>query len=186
MIMTNLTARLFKTLTFLLVGVSMSLSVQAQTVAQKSPDLVVKDTVSAIVADIQENRDVYKKDKQALTNSTDAQKAEFAKEFQTFLLNIYAPALLEYTGNEKVEYQDTDLTTGKDKVEVNASLTAANGQVYPIVLSMSNRDDTQWRAYNINIAGIDFVRTYRSAFEPIIAKKGIDGLIADLRKKNTQ
>ena len=209
----NFKTKLFNALTLMFVFAFIPMSVQAQTGEQKAPDQVVKDTVDAIVSNIQANRAVYQKDSQELfkmveetlvpglhiprmaklvlgreaaKNSTAEQRAAFAAEFQTFLINVYAPALLEYTGNEKVTYEDTDLSNGKDKVKINGSLTASNGQVYPIVLSMSNRGDTRWRAFNMEIAGIDFVRTYRSSFEPILAKKGIDGLIADLREKNSK
>ena len=197
----------------LLLSVFTIFNTHAQDVVQKAPDLVVKDTVNAIVNNIQENRDLYENDSQALyqmveqtlvpslhvprmaklilgkkyaKSSSEQQIADFAQEFQTFIMKTYAPALLEYTGKEKVVYDDVDLKPGDDRVKVNGKLIAANGKDYQVTLYMSNRKDTQWRAYNMNIAGINFISTYRSTFEPTLKKKGIDGLIADLREKNTQ
>lgn len=179
--------------------------------AMKAPDQVVKETVDAIVSNIQTNRAQYQKDTQALyamventlvpaihvprmanlilgkKNSraaTPAQKKEFADEFKTFLLRSYAAALLEYTGNEKVVYQPVNAAPDADKVTVKAELISAKGNRYPVILYMSNRKDTQWRAYNMEVAGINFVATYRATFGDIVARRGVEGLIADLRAKN--
>lgn len=179
--------------------------------AMKAPELVVKETVDAIVNNIQTNRAQYQKDTQALYTmventlvpaihvprmanlilgkknsraATAAQKKAFADEFKTFLLRSYATALLEYTGNEKVVYEPVNAAPGADKVTVKAALISSKGNRYPVVLYMSNRKDTKWRAYNMEVAGINFVATYRATFGDIVARRGVDGLIADLRAKN--
>ena len=189
-----------------------SLGVSANSFAQmKSPEVVVKDTVDTIVANIQKNRATYVADEEQLYAMVDQvlvptlhvprmsnlilgrensklasaeQKKQFASEFKTFLMRSYAVALLEYTGNEEVVYEPAALAPGQDKVTIKAKLIAADGQAYPIKLYMSNRRDTQWRAYNIEVAGINFVGTYRASFGDIIQRKGIEGLISDLRAKN--
>ena len=114
------------------------------------------------------------------------QKKAFVAEFKTFLLQSYATGLLNASGNEKVVYEPINLAPGADKVKVKAQLISASGEAYPIILSMSNRKDTQWRAYNLEVAGINFIRTYRSSFSQTLQQKGIDGLVADLRKKNAR
>ena len=181
--------------------------------AMKAPEEVVKDTVNAIVTNIQTNRSEYEQDTNALysmventlvpalhiprmsnlilgrdtaRSSTVEQKKAFAEEFKTFLMRSYATALLEYTGNEKVIYKAVNAKPGADKVAIHAELIAADGETYPISLFMSNRKDTQWRAYNMEVAGINFISTYRATFGQIISKKGIDGLIDDLRAKNAK
>lgn len=179
----------------------------------KAPQAVVKETVNTMVNNIQTNRASYTKDNAALYSmvnevlvptihiermsnlilgrensrlASPAQKKAFAAEFKTFLMRSYATALLEYTGSEKVIYEPVTLAPGADKVTVKAKLVASDGQSYPINLYMSNRRDTQWRAYNIEVAGINFVGTYRSTFGDIVERKGIDGLISELRSKNAK
>ncbi len=181
--------------------------------AMVAPDVVVKNTVDQIVQNIQTNRATYRADsnklyamvesvlvpslhvdrmaklilgKNAAKSSTPAQQKAFANEFKTFLMRSYASALLEYTGRESVTYAPVVLKPGADKVTVKATLVASDGQAYPINLYMSNRRDTQWRAYNMEVAGINFVATYRATFGEIVNKKGVDGLIAELRKKNAK
>lgn len=185
----------------------------AQSQAMKSPDVVVKETVDTMVSKLQANRALYTKDNTALyamlnevlipalhvdrmadlilgrefsRSSSAAQKKAFVAEFKTFLLQSYATGLLNASGDEKVVYEPVILAPGVDKVKVKARLVSAAGEEYPITLSMSNRNDTQWRAYNLDVAGINFIRTYRSSFAQTLQEKGIDGLVADLRAKNAR
>jgi len=194
----------------LLLTLVLALSMAGVANAEQTPDVVVKQTVDQLVNNIQTNRAVYAADTDALyamventlvpsihvqrmsnlilgknaRRASNEQKAAFAQEFKTFLIRSYATALLEYTGNEKVKYKPVKIEPGADKVAVKAELIASDGQAYPINLYMSNRKDTRWRAYNMEVAGINFVSTYRATFGEIVAKKGVDGLVADLRQKN--
>ncbi len=181
--------------------------------AMESPEVVVKRTVNTMVENIQANRAAYTADNQKLYDmvnsvlvpaihvdrmanlilgrensklATAEQKKQFANEFKTFLMRSYATALLEYTGSEKVIYEPVNIAPGADKVTIKAKLVASDGQSYPINLYMSNRRDNSWRAYNIEVAGINFVGTYRSTFGDIVQRKGIAGLINELRSKNSK
>ena len=200
-----------QTLLIMLVPFMLGLSLAVS--AMESPEVVVKRTVDTIVDNIQNNRALYRKDNSALYQMVDQvlvptihvdrmaglilgrqnskiatadQKKAFANEFKTFLMRSYATALLEYTGNERVVYERVNLAPDVDKVTVKAKLIAADGQTYPINLYMSNRRDTQWRAYNIEVASINFVGTYRATFGDIINRRGVQGLIDELRAKNVK
>ena len=193
-------------LSMLVIAASPAFSMQA-------PDVVVKDTVDRMVNSIQSNRAAYRADNNKLfamvedvlipalhvermsnlilgrkysQSATAEQKQEFAEAFKVFIMRSYATALLEYTGREKVIYDPVVLKPGADKVTIKATLVASDGQNYPINLYMSNRRDTKWRAYNLEVAGINFVQTYRATFEAIIVEKGVAGLIAELRTKNAR
>lgn len=201
--------RFIKTPLILSTFVALSISMHSVS-AMTPPEEVVRNTVNAIVNNIQSNRELYKADSLALysmveetlvpaihvprmaklilgshsVNATPAQIDQFSKEFQTFLMRSYATALLEYTGSEKVNYLPVERAPGDDKVVVKAELVSASGQAYPINLYMSNRRDTQWRAYNMEVAGINFIGTYRATFKNTLDTKGLDGLIRDLKSKN--
>ncbi len=180
--------------------------------SQSPAETVVKTTVNKLVNNIQTNRALYKSNTQALYDmventlvpaihvqrmsnlilgksarrATQEQKVAFANEFKTFLIRSYATALLDYTGDQKVNYFPVEAAPGADKVAVRGELISSSGQAYPISLFMSNRKDTSWRAYNMDVAGINFVSTYRATFGEIIAAKGVDGLINDLKQKNAK
>lgn len=186
-------------------------SAQAQTLSE--PEKVVRNTINSVVENIQANRDLYRKDtaklhqmieetlmpalhlprmatlilgKETSRSATAEQKRDFAAAFKTSVIRTYAPLLLDFTGDDKVVFAPAELVDGADKVTVNAQLVAASGDSFPISLFMSNRKDTRWRAYNMEVAGINFVSTYRLTYGGIINQKGIDGLIADLNSKNAR
>lgn len=199
------------TQTTLLIVFFASFAFQAS--AMTGPEEVVKKTVDTMVEKLRSNRELYQKDNKALykmldetllpalhvqrmaglilgkemsQRATDYQKSQFVSEFKTLLLQTYATGLLNATGDEKVVYDPVSLAPGADKVKIKAKLVTAAGEQFPITLSMSNRRDTSWRAYNLDVAGIDFIRTYRSTFKQTLKEKGIDGLIAELRSKNAR
>ena len=209
----NFKARLFAPVTLLFFGVFMSFALQAQTEPQKAPQKVVEETVNAIVKNIQVNRDLYKKDKpafykmfeetlipalhmprmsklilgrKAAGKSTPAQRDAFAKEFEASLIYTYSLLLLEFIGDDKVVYGDVVMNDSGDKAVVNATFVSSTGASYAMIMYMSNRGDTRWRAYNLEVNGQDAVRTFRSTYSAIIEKKGVDGLVADLRKSNSE
>lgn len=206
----NIFLAISKVSTLLVMLACVAVSSHAQ--AMKAPDQVVRETVDTMVAKIQTNRSQYKANEDALyqmleqvlipaihmprmadqilgktysRSSTPAQKAEFAEVFKNFILKTYASGLLSATGKEKVNYKPMKLKPGGDIVKIEAELISADGEAYPINLYMSNRKDTRWRAFNIEVAGVNFVRNYRSTFKPILDQKGIQGLIDDLRRKNS-
>lgn len=196
--------------TWAILTVVLTLLGSQHAVAMTAPEEVVKNTVNAIVNNIQSNRTAYEADNQKLFKMVEdtlvpaihvprmaklilgshaggaspAQLDDFSKEFQTFLMRSYATALLEYTGSEKVNYLPVDRKPNDDKVVIKAELVSSTGQAYPINLYMSNRRDTQWRAYNMEVAGINFISTYRATFKNTLETKGLAGLIADLKAKN--
>jgi phospholipid transport system substrate-binding protein len=173
------------------------------------PEAVVKSTVDNLVNKIEQNRAAYKANNAALFKMVDdvllpviheerisalvlgknwrkaspEQQSAFVSEFKTFLMRSFAPAMLEYSG-EKVNYLPSETLKGGDRVVVKAELVSLGGEKYPVNLYMSNRKDTRWRAYNIEVAGINFVAQYRQTFAEIVSQKGIDGLLAELRTKN--
>lgn len=192
----------------------MVLSTQAQETAQKAPDLVVKDTINAVIQDIQANKAVYQADSEAMyamieaklipavhvtrmaglivgrkikKTSSKQQIEDFSKEFQTLLIKTNALALLGFVDEKTVvNFEEINMQPGADRVKVNGMMVGADGKEYPISLHMSNKADTQWRAYNMIVAGTNVIGINRSTFEPILKKKGIDGLTEMLREKNAK
>jgi phospholipid transport system substrate-binding protein len=46
------------------------------------------------------------------------------------------------------------------------------------------KNATAWKVYDIRVAGISLVATYRTSFAEEIRNRGIDGLISTLAAKN--
>ncbi|MCK5696526.1 MAG: ABC transporter substrate-binding protein [Gammaproteobacteria bacterium] len=119
-----------------------------------------------------------------------AQKKEFQNEFQILVIQFYSEALLQFL-------QDNDIN--KDMIKFlpfrgsrKGKYATVRSQIYPpsggstvkVNYELYHGKSGQWQVYDVKIEGISLVSTYRSSFNNIITKKGIEGLILELKNKN--
>lgn len=175
------------------------------------PDQVVIQATDEVLTAITERRDELQADKAklyALVNeiilpnmdftrisrailgkhwrsATPEQQQEFQDEFTALLIRTYATALFEYT-NQKIIYKPLQMAEGDDRASVRAEFVPNDGPRVPFSYSLTNRDDTRWRVYDIKIDGVSLVTNYRNTYGAIIQSDGIDGLIDSLRNKNVE
>lgn len=117
------------------------------------------------------------------------QREEFVRQFADHLLGLYTPLATLYAG------QHVEL--GEDRTEANGDHTVfviatdrkgpagAVRQVATIAARMRKGNDG-WRAIDVTIEGISIAQTFRSQFQPVVARSGIDALTQILRQKNAQ
>ena len=117
--------------------------------------------------------------------ATPEQQQEFQQEFTSLLIRTYAIALFEYT-DQKIVYKPIQIKDGDDRASVRAEFVPNDGPRVPFSYSLTNRDDTRWRVYDIKIDGVSLVTNYRTSYGNIIRTDGIDGLIVSLRNKNRE
>ena len=129
--------------------------------------------------------------KELATTTPPAQHQELVDEFKILLLRTYATGILHATGDEKVVYENVELEPGAYRTDINLKLLTADGGEFPIKLKMTTRngrwskeDSGLWRAYNLEVAGQNIARLYRSTFARTLKEKGVEGLISNLRAKN--
>jgi phospholipid transport system substrate-binding protein len=114
--------------------------------------------------------------------ASEEQREAFAEEFKTLLINTYAAALTQYK-DEKVVYKPFSMKPEEKRVVVQTEVIRANGTKVPVDYYLEHTSNGL-KVYDVIVDGISLVINYRSAFSDIVEKKGIDGLIADLRNKN--
>jgi phospholipid transport system substrate-binding protein len=115
--------------------------------------------------------------------ATPEQQRQFTEEFTALLIRTYAIALFEYT-DQKIIFKPLKVAEGDDRVSVKAEFVPKDGPKVPFSYSLTNRDDTRWRVYDIKIDGVSLVTNYRTSYGNIIRTDGVDGLINALRNKN--
>ena len=130
--------------------------------------------------------------KELATDTSAEQHQALVEEFKTLLLRTYATGILYATGEEKVVYENLDLEPGAYRTDVNVRLVTSDGAEFPIKLKMTTRksrwskeDSGQWRAYNLEVAGQNIARLYRATFARTLKEEGVEGLIDNLRSKNS-
>ncbi len=111
------------------------------------------------------------------------QREQFVKEFSFLLVRTYATAMMDYSGQEVI-YLPFREGKKKDEVVVRTEIDQKGGFPIPIDYNLHLKEGA-WKVYNVKIDAVSLVLNYRTTFSGEIRKlKGIDGLIAQLQKRN--
>jgi phospholipid transport system substrate-binding protein len=120
----------------------------------------------------------------AWRQATPDQRARLQQEFKALLVRTYSGAVSQVK-QQSVFIKPLRGEAGASEVLVR---TEVRGGAEPVDidyrLEKSADAPSGWRIYNMNVAGIWLVDTYRTQFAQEINAKGIDGLIATLSDRN--
>jgi phospholipid transport system substrate-binding protein len=173
--------------------------------ATVAPDKVVESVAHQVLADLDANREVYRKnstklrqmvDKYLLANfdteyaaklvlaknwrtANETQRKQFIEAFYQSLLQSYGNSLLEFTADRLkiLPYQgkaeDTTAT-------VRSEIRRDNGSKVPVNYTL-HKTATGWKAYDITIEGISYIKSFRTDFGTEIDQKGLDAVIKRLQ-----
>ncbi|MDR1710156.1 MAG: ABC transporter substrate-binding protein [Candidatus Accumulibacter sp.] len=116
--------------------------------------------------------------------ANDGQKKQLADEFQTLLVRTYSNALTGYK-DQTVRYKPTNAAPGDNDVTVRTEVLQPGGK--PIQLDYSvEKAGSEWKVYDVIVAGVSLVTNYRDTFAQEVRANGIDGLVKMLTEKNKQ
>jgi phospholipid transport system substrate-binding protein len=110
------------------------------------------------------------------------QQARLVKEFTTLLVRTYSGALASY-GGQKVEFSPLRARPGDAEVTVRSTVRQPGAESIVIEYDLE-RAGEGWKVFDVRVAGMSLVATYRSAFAEHARNHGIDGLISMLAGKN--
>lgn len=116
--------------------------------------------------------------------ASDAQKQALTKEFQTLLIRTYSGTMMKFK-NAKVNVKDNPVVSKNGKeITVRAEVSASGEK--PVNMDFTTyQSGSRYRVYNVAVEGASLVTVYRNQFGETVKAKGIDGLIADLKAKNS-
>lgn len=183
----------------------LALPLWAQAAASSNPQQMVQDATQALLARITAEKDVLKKDPQALyrlvdenitpymdvdgiarrvmgqyyRQATPAQQAEFARVFKQSLIRTYAKGLTAYD-NQKIVFKPWRPGPDARKAQVDVDVYGSNGQVYPVNFQLQPDKAGAWKVQNLILNGINLGLTFRNQFASAVeANRGsIDAAIA--------
>jgi len=112
------------------------------------------------------------------------QKRALVAEFRRLLVSTYTRSLREYDDQE-LEFLPLQAGENDSRVRVRSRVTDSDGSEIPVDYRLRVKDG-RWMVYDITVDDISLVTTYRSSFSDIVAREGIDGLIAHLEEKNAK
>ncbi|RME35876.1 MAG: ABC transporter substrate-binding protein [Gammaproteobacteria bacterium] len=173
-----------------------SVAVQATT-----PTDTVRQTVNAVISTLQQELGEEQKRDQVFrlvadnfdfrvmakrilaTNwrkASEEQRRRFIDLFTSLLTRTYWSRIRNYR-DEKVEYRGERIR--KDHyARVDTEIVTADKRI-PITYRLLNRDG-EWKAYDVIIEGVSLVQNFRTSYQAIIRKEGIEGLLAQMAVKN--
>ena len=111
------------------------------------------------------------------TASTE-ERQKFTALFRQLIQSSYAGKLEAYT-NETVEYPAEKTRDNKALVETLIKTASAD---IPVNYKLYQKDD-EWLVYDIVIEGVSLVSNYRSSYQTIVKKEGLDGLMLKMEEK---
>ena len=94
----------------------------------------------------------------------------------------YSGALSSY-GGQRIEFSPLRARPGDAEVTVRSVVRQSGAE--PVVIEYDlERAGASWKVFDVRVAGISLVATYRSAFSEHARNHGVDGLIAMLERRN--
>jgi len=114
-------------------------------------------------------------------NASPAQRDRFVKAFYQSLLYTYGDAMIDFTA-DRLKVLPTKVTDADTKATVRTEIKRSNGTKVPVNYSM-RKVDGQWKAWDVVIEGISYVKSYREDYGAEVQQKGLDAVIARLEAK---
>ena len=93
--------------------------------------------------------------------------------------------MLQYKNAKVNVLNNPQVNKGGQEVVVRAEIQQPGGQKVGMDFT-TYQSGNKYRVYNVAVEGASLVTVYRNQFGETIRNKGIDGLIADLKAKNSK
>jgi phospholipid transport system substrate-binding protein len=180
---------------------------QVPNASSLGPQELVEASAKRMLAELDKNRAMYKSDPSKLQDlvgnvllpyfdtdyaarlvlgqtwrtATPEQRKRFVDAFYHSLLRNYGAALVDFTGDRFVvlPYKgDSNDTTATVRTEVKRS----TGDKVPVNFSLRKTPEG-WKAWDVVIEGISYVKSFRTDFASEIQQKGLDDVITRLEKE---
>jgi phospholipid transport system substrate-binding protein len=180
----------------------------AATVPGPAPQELIQKVSQDLLRELDANRAMYTKDQQKLRGLVDKyllpnfdvdysarlvlgknwrtatpdQRKRFIDAFYQSLMRNYGDAILEFKADRlKILPFRGDLTSGS--ATVRTEVTRDNGT--PVPVNYSVRATPQgWKAWDVTIEGISYVKNYRTDFGAQAEKEGLEAVIKRLETQN--
>ena len=173
----------------------------ASAVDTSTPARLIESAANAMISELEAHRPEYRKDPSRLyrlvdeillpnfdvdysarlvlgknwTAATAEQRQRFIKAFYGSLLNNYSDALIEFTG-DRIRMLQTPFDPAAVNATVRTEVKRSNGQKVPVSYSM-RRTPQGWKAWDVVIEGISYVKSFREDFGSEISQKGLEAVI---------
>jgi phospholipid transport system substrate-binding protein len=113
--------------------------------------------------------------------ATPEQQDRLEREFTALVVRTYSGALANYR-DQAIEVLPLR-AAGDTDVTVRSRIRQAGAEAILIEYDLA-KTESGWKVYDVRVAGVSLVATYRTTFTEEVRNRGIDGLISTLSAKN--
>jgi phospholipid transport system substrate-binding protein len=114
--------------------------------------------------------------------ATPEQQQILTEEFRTLLVRTYSTVLTHYS-DEVIDFRQLRATPPATEVTVRSEVQRAGKERMTLDYEME-KTPAGWKIYDVKVAGIRLVSTYREIFAERVRAGGVDGLIKSLKDGN--
>jgi len=171
------------------------------------PSELIESSANVILSGIDAHRDEYRKDptglydlieKTLLPNfdtpyaaqlvlgqnwraATPEQRKRFVDAFYKSLLYTYGDAMVDFTA-DRLKVLPTKVAPEETKATVRTEIKRSNGQKVAVNYSM-HKTNGAWKAWDVVIDGISYVKSYREDYGAQVQQQGLDAVIQQLEAR---
>jgi phospholipid transport system substrate-binding protein len=116
--------------------------------------------------------------------ATPEQKVRLQQEFKTLLVRTYSSALSRVS-DQKLDYKPLQMKPEDTRTVVRSLILQSGAEPIAVDYRMLKQPDG-WKVYDVIVAGVSLVTTYRTTFSEEVNRAGVDGLVQMLVDKNAE
>jgi phospholipid transport system substrate-binding protein len=118
------------------------------------------------------------------STATPQQRKRFVDAFYKSLLYQYGDALVEFTP-DRLEVLPARLNKSGTGATVPTKVRRSNGESIPVNYTL-RKTPNGWKAWDVTIEGISYIKSFQEDFGAEISQKGLDAVIQRLEAKNAK
>ena len=116
-------------------------------------------------------------------NASADQRKRFVDAFYNSLLYTYGDAMVDFTG-DRLKVIPTKVAPTDERATVRTEIKRSNGTKVGVNYSL-RKVNGEWKAWDVVIDGISYVKSYREDYGAEVQQKGLDSVITRLEAKAT-
>jgi phospholipid transport system substrate-binding protein len=114
-------------------------------------------------------------------NATPEQRKRFVDAFYQSLLYTYGDAMVDFTA-DRLKVLPTKVADTDERATVRTEIKRSNGTKVGVNYSL-RKVGGEWKAWDVVIDGISYVKSYREDYGSEVQQKGLDAVITRLEAK---
>lgn len=188
----------------------LALSLAGPAAAQDAPDVLVKSVTQEVLTIVRTDKDIQSGNTrktialveekvlphfnfQRMTalamgpnwrKASPEQQKQLVDQFRTLLVRTYSSALTQYR-DQTINFKPLRMQPADTEVMVRSEVKQSGAESVSIDYAME-KNGASWKVYDVSVAGVSLVTTYRDSFASEVRNAGVDGLIKTLADKNRQ